>query len=273
MELSGNYFTYDGTSSEQYGLYFCNYETSIQDLLVSDADQKVVNSKRYLKNYFVEDEFDDEGFQFEIDILGDELLSDDDQRIISRWLFHKPTYKKLYIDTDEECDDKWYVNENGNDVRLYMNVRFINPVRVYAGGVIGWHCVVVCDSSIPIWQEVSVAEFDTESTQNLTIDVNTDLTTGYVYPKVYITPSDTTVRIINRTDSASRYTTFVGVTVGQEFLLDGEINSVTDAGGNNNHYYELFQSRNFPRLLSGSNTIGLTGIQHIRFEWQNQHFA
>lgn len=99
MQLSGLEFSYNGQSSGLYGLYFANMDTEPQIRLVGKIDSSFVGNSRQNRRYFVGNTYDKAMAEFDIEIISDEVLTNTQQREISKWLFYQQDFRKLYIDT------------------------------------------------------------------------------------------------------------------------------------------------------------------------------
>ena len=99
MQLSGLGFSYDGTSSGLYNLYFANMDTEPQIRLVGNIEGSYVGNNRQNRRYFVGNTYDKAMAEFDIEVMSDEPLTNKEQREISKWLFYANGFKKLYIDT------------------------------------------------------------------------------------------------------------------------------------------------------------------------------
>lgn len=276
MELSGSYFIYSGVSSRQYGLIFANVETDRMVSLAGDIRPTVMFNKLDNRNYLSAYDHSEAALQFDV-----EVVTDDDScvdvfkaRDIERWLFHQTGFQKLYV--DPTCDTHGETLElvDGTEKRLYLNCVFTNPQRIEGnGGVVGYRFTVECDSSMA-WQDAVVYEFDLSSIATgdpiITVPVDTDLN-DYVYPKVTIQmgSSGGDITIVNQADDEARLTSFVNLTGGITFTMNG--NGVNYISGDN---YLKFSDRNFIRLLDGDNKISITGdVKTISFEFQNRRYA
>lgn len=275
MELSGNYFDYSGVSSRQYGLIFANVETDRTVSLAGDIRPTVMFNKLDNRNYFSAYDHSEATLQFDV-----EVVTDDDScidvfraRDIERWLFHQTDYRRLYV--DHACDVFGETLElvDGEEKRLYLNCLFTNPRKIEGnGGVIGYRFTVECDSSMA-WQDEMVYEYtlenDLSGSSMITVKVDSDLN-DYVYPKVTIEmgTSGGDITIVNHADDDARLTSFVGLTPGITFTMNGNgVNYISDDN------YLNFSDRNFIRLLDGENNITITGdVSSISFEFQNRRY-
>lgn len=99
MQLSGLEFSYNGQSSGLYGLYFANMDTEPQPRLVGKIEGNYVGNNRQTRRYFVGNTYDKAMMEFDIEIISDNVLTNSQQREISKWLFYSDDFQKLFIDT------------------------------------------------------------------------------------------------------------------------------------------------------------------------------
>lgn len=142
MELSGNYFTYNGISSMEYGMIFANANTSRNLALTGEIASVTVFNKRDKRNYLIGESYEESALVFEAEVITDDdhALDSTARREVEKWLFHQADYRKLYIDTG--CDTKHsifpefhFLNEYGDDytwdhgeIGLFFNLR--NPIVI-----------------------------------------------------------------------------------------------------------------------------------------------
>lgn len=275
MNLAGCHFTYADTSSRLYSLWFAHCDTSENTSINGTTKGVTVFSSRGNRNYFVDDSYNGSAISFEVEILTDDerTLSVREVRDIERWLFNRRNYYKLYVDIADDCDGETYQIINGTEKRFYFNCRFVNPSKIIGnGGIVGFRATMECDSYV-LWQDPISKVFDinhTNDTQSslISLDIDTDVN-EYVYPKITVTMAGAggDIYITNNTDDTTRLTSFKSLTGGIEFMINGNLNYVS---GDN---YIKFFDRNFPRLMPGTNSLGIVGaVESIRFEWENRKY-
>lgn len=270
-DIYGSHFEYGGISSRRYGLLFANMDTG-RNLQVSGTINGVtVNSRRLKKRYLIDDDYADFPISFEVEFFtmdghGFEMH---ERREIEKWLFNKHEYRKLYIDLADDPHSEFCEIIDGEQKRLYLNCRFVNPVRIEQGGItIGYRAMIEADSGM-WWQDAVTKSFTldpSDATRSVTVCVDTDFD-EYTYPKVTIQmgSSGGDVTIINTTDSETRLTKFIGLSSSASVILKGDINYVS---GQN---YSKFYKMNFPRLLDGDNVFTILGsVASIEFEFCNR---
>lgn len=272
MELFGH-FKYGSKESREFGLVFANIETDREHRLAGNIETSSVFSKRGIRNHFARDEYSDSPMSFDVEIVsdGDIGLEHSVQRTVEKWLFYSKSYQKLYIDLEDDPYAENYELVDGEPKRLYLNCRFTHPEVIEgSGGIYGYKATLEMDSPLA-WQDAITKAFDIEDATNgelITVNVDSDLN-DYIYPKVTIQTGNTggNITIFNNADSATRLTSFTGLSANTQVVMTGEIGYIS---GQN---YGKFSNKNFIRLLDGSNPITLIGdIASIQFEWQNRRY-
>lgn len=232
-------------------------------------------NKKHAQRYLIADDLSASPLNFEVEILTDNQVCVDNlrRREIERWLFNKGRYEKFYIDmADDMYGDTFEYCEN-QIKRLYLNCRFINPVKLeYNGGIVGYRATLEADSNM-WWQDTTVQTFllnhtSVSNSSMVTVSLNTDAR-DFTYPKVTLQMGGTGGDIIisNYTDASTRPTRFSGLSSNTIVILNGNNNYIS---GQN---YEKFYKQNFPRLLDGDNRIYIEGnISSIKFEFNNRRY-
>ena len=121
------------------------------------------------------------------------------------------------------------------------------------------------------WQDAiektfTVNNASASDTSIISIDVDSDID-DYIYPKVTFTlgSGGGNVIFINNTDDSTRFTKFVGLSANSTITMKGELNYISG------QYYEKFSTRNFIRLLDGTNNITVQGnVKTVKVEFQNR---
>lgn len=283
MELSGNYFTYNGISSREYGMIFANANTSRNLALTGEIASVTVFNKRDKRNYLIGESYEESALVFEAEVITDDdhALDSTARREMEKWLFHQADYRKLYIDTT--CNSSDGLDDTSEtQAKLYLNCRFVNPEKLESvAGVVGYKFTIECDSAMAwqdtspyIWMFGALGDPDNRGAEGVinttvTVNVDTDIR-DFVYPKVTITTGDAggDIMISNLTDDPTRVTAFTGLTPNITFTMNG--NGINYISGDN---YLKFSNRNFIRLLDGENTLSLYGdISGLTIEFQNQRY-
>lgn len=277
IDLYGSHFEYydtDGTlrSSRTDGLIFANVETSRFNSLSGTVSSVTVFNKSNKKKYLVDTDYSDYPVNIDIEIVTDDdrCLSVQERRSIERWLFNRHSYRKLYLDVDDGCEENRTEIIDGVTKRLYLNCRFINPTKLeYNGGVVGYQATLETDSGM-WWQDaVEQTVYPSPGTSRvdfLDITVDTDID-DYTYPLLTIRTGSEggIITIVNTSDSNSRIMRLVNAQPNTNIVLDGELNYIS------NHPYSSFYKQNFPRLVNGTNTIAVTGdVVSLSYSFNNR---
>ena len=273
-DIYGVHFDYADRSSYEFGLIFVNVTSERFTNLSGSLSGTTIFNKSNKKRYLVDDNYTDTPVSYDVDIITDDqhYLSLQECRRIEKWLFNKHNYRKLYLDSLDDCEG--YMSEviDGKEKRLYLNCRFINPSRIEGdAGVVGYHVTLEADSGY-WWQDALSKSFDIANSGSsyTTISVKTDTDIDdYIYPTVTITMNTTggDAIIINSTDNQERLTKFESIPANTVLTIRGDINYVSGS------YYQNFVNRNFPRLLDGKNTILVGGaVKTIKYEFNNRRF-
>ena len=268
MNILGCHFTYAGTDSSTYSLIFANVETNRDERIAGNVTGEYVYRKSDKTFRLLGDTHRDSQMVFDVDIITEDgsVLSQEDRRAVEKWLFNKQTFRKLYINQEDDPLEETYETSGNNTLSLYMACRFINPEKIDIGcGVIGYKVTVECDSGF-LWQDESSVTLSGSGTFTVTLD--TDIN-DYTYPQVTITTSSgcTSFSIYNSTDDSNRKTTFSGLSGGDSITMNGSIGYV------DSNHYSNFDGLNFLRLLDGSNTIVVSsGVSSVTIKWNNRRF-
>ena len=275
MNFACCHFTYAGTSSRTYGLVFAHCDTSESVMINGGIESASIFNSRNNRKYLVGDSYVDSPITIEVEIFTEDCvaLSTQEIKTIESWLFNRKNFYKLYINPDDDVNGETYEVVNGVMSQYYLNCRFINPEKILGnGGVAGFKATMECDSHL-MWQDAISQTFNIGNTAAsdsdvISLVVNSDMN-EYVYPTVSITMAAAggDIYITNNTDSATRITSFKSLTGEIVFTINSEINYIS---GNN---YMKFYDKNFPRLLPGTNAIGIVGaISSITFTWENRKY-
>lgn len=274
-EIYGAHFEYSGTSSRRYGLMIANVETERFNQISGTIQGITLFNKSSRRRYLIDDDYSDSPITIEVEILTDHQKTIDpcERRAIEKWLFNQTKYQKFYIDIGDDNTGESFEYKNGEYKRLYLNCRFVNPVRLeYNGGIVGYKTTLEADSGL-WWQDKTTLTFTPNheaANSNSMIDVAVDTDSKYfTYPKVTITTGSVGGDVIlsNYSDDSTRTTRFNSLSANTSVILNGETNYIS---GQN---FEKFYKQNFPRLLDGTNHIYITGnVKTIKFEFCNRRF-
>ena len=294
MYLSGNEFIYDGVNSTKYDLRFMEIDTEHFNKLAGTLTHQntfLQNAKRRVINGVV---YADSALEFEAEIISEKPISIRDKREIENWLFYQTSYKKLYVNPatyDEgEVVDYPYMrvapgDENFSRFRVYPYVGcvFTDPVEIeYSSGTHGWKCKVVCDAPFASLDAVKISVSSAymqhygTGLNSFEFDVDTDIK-DYTYPLIKFTiPDGAEGRIewVNKSDDENRRFIVEGLESPISLYCNSEINRLADSTfANSTSYYSYITSREFPRLVPGTNTIIVSdNISNVEIQWQNRRW-
>lgn len=273
MNIYGCHFTYAGVDSNTYSLMIANVNTSIDNRLAGNVTGEYIYRKSDKTFRLLGDSHRESQMVFDVDIITDDgsVLSNADRRAVEKWLFNKQTFRKLYIDENDDPLEESFETVGGVKKSLYMACRFINPIKIDTGcGVVGYSATIECDSGF-LWQDETTYTFtagQSATSGSFTVTVDTDLN-DYTYPQVTIVTKSgcNSFTIYNNTDDSYRTTTFSGLSGSDSITMNGSIGYV------DSNHYSNFDGLNFIRLLDGTNTFIYTGaISSITFKWNNRRF-
>ena len=273
-DIYGAHFDYAGRSSIEFGLIFVNVNTERFTNLSGSISGVTIFNKSIKQRYLVDDDYSESPVSYEVEIITDDqrYLSLQECRRVEKWLFNRHNYRKLYLDSFDDCDGATTEVIDSKEKRLYLRCRFINPSRIEGdGGVVGYRATLEADSGY-WWQDALSKTFNIAnsgsnySTINVRVDSDID---DYIYPKVTVTMNSVggDIILINGTDDVLRVTKFESIPANTTLIIRSDVNYVS---GN---YYQSFVNRNFPRLLDGNNAILVGGaVKTIKYEFSNRRY-
>lgn len=273
-DIYGSHFEFGGISSRKYGLIIVAAESARNISVSGEVGVSTIFNKRTQSRSVIHNDYSNFPVSFDVDIItrNERGIMLVDRRAIEKWLFNRHDYQRLYIDQFDDPFAETCELIDGEQKRLYLNCRFVNPSRLeYNGGIVGYKVTLEADSGM-WWQDaiqksLAPKNFFATSLSSHTVVVDTDLD-DYIYPNVSIVTGAVggEIAIINATDDITRETRFMEMPPNTTIILDGARNYV-----NNPQYYGKMLRRNFPRLLDGENTINVYGnIVGLTFEFNNR---
>ena len=165
-------FTYDGTSSTQYGIKIATLDSSVveETAYVSPAISMIKPTLG--KRFMYLDSIYDEQPTFEFSIIAEQPISDRTQRDILRWLDNRRGFRELKIQQPEIMQ---YV---------YHCVFNVTSIIYHAGSCIGFNLKATFDSQYH-YKESPVKVLNGDgSTAKIEIFNDTDIIDDYVYPTI-----------------------------------------------------------------------------------------
>ncbi len=273
MNLYGCHFTFGGVDSNTYSLIIANVTTNRDDRSAGDISGQYLYRKSDKTFKLLGDDYSGSQMAFDVDIITDDerTLSSADRRAVEKWLFNKQTFRKLYIDENDDPLEESFEMIDGAKKSFYLLCRFINPEKIDNGcGVVGYKATLECDSGL-MWQDEITYTFNAGSSAtsgSFTVNLDTDIN-DYTYPIVTITTRSgcQTFSIRNTSDDSDRATTFSGLGGADSITMNGNIGYVDQT------HYRYFSGLNFIRLLNGENVFNYTGaIASVTLKWNNRRF-
>lgn len=299
-DIYGTHFEFGGVSSRKYGLVIVAAESNRYTKVSGEVGVSTIFNKRNKQRSIIHNDYSNFPVSFDVDIITDNergiMLYD--RRIIEKWLFNRRDYQKFYIDMRDDPFAETYELVNGEQKRLYLNCRFVNPLRLeYNGGIVGYKVTLEADSGM-WWQDevqtiITPKNLSVDASSNHIITVDSDID-DYIYPRITFTTGRVggSVSITNMTDDPTRVTQFINIPTEATIVMDGSRNYIngrtrivfeavpngssyqivqSQTSGLNSNYYEKFVRRNFIRLLDGENTLNVTGnIIRLTVEFNNR---
>lgn len=250
MDITGNYFTYDGKSSSDYGDFvIASINTNNSKAEFEENATYTTTSLPYSKEFSIVNIEHKKPLSFNFEILRKQSFSFSEQREIIRWLFDRENYKKLYFETDADLDG------------IYYNCILTAEKKIEIGGELyGWQVTCNCDS--PWAKEDKTITYTTPTTFTLTNDSDY---VGYTIPNMKITMGNSggTITVKNITDSKTMQ--FNNLMALEQITIDkfGQITTTTQ-----NNRYSVFNKK-YIQLISGNNQFTCTGnIASIQFNYE-----
>lgn len=264
--ISGNSFTYNGISSDKYGLKFLQMDTEPNKEIGGVLEYTTFKNNKSPKQTIQEVTYNDV-FEYEVEMISerklDKVYKDKDDKdvkdidFIYKWLLNQPNYKKLFV----ENNDGYYYN------CVFTNASYIEANGAEGWGIYGIKATMKCDSTF-MWKDVTFTYSKSELQEVVSHDNITDVR-EYTYPTLTIKVGETGGNIIvqNVSDN-NRLTEFTGVLADDTLTLSYFPAFVKSELNNNPQLvYESFNKKFF-RLLQGENKIGIVGdIASITLEY------
>lgn len=149
------HFIYDNVRSRDYGLIIANIETERFRPICGVKKGAFLFNRKQKANELMGDNYEDTPLSIDIEIItcSSRPLDLESVREIERWLFTNATFKRMYIEVEDDPYGETYELIDGVQKRLYFNCRFLNPQKIESrNGVIGFKCTMETDSMM-LWQD------------------------------------------------------------------------------------------------------------------------
>ncbi len=244
--ISGNSFTYNGISSDQYGLKFLQMDTEANKEIGGVLEYTTFKNNKSPKQIVQEVTYNDV-FEYEVEMISEHRLNGDID-VIYKWLLNQPNYEKLFV----ENNDGYYYN------CIFTNASYIEANGAEGWGIYGIKATMKCDSTF-MWKDMEVSYDNAELKDVVSHNNITDIR-EYTYPTLIIRVGEAGGDIIvqNISDN-NRLTQFTGTSAGDTLTLSYFPAFVKSECNNNPQLvYESFNKKFF-RLLQGINKIGIVG--------------
>ena len=245
-------FIYDDTPSQKYDLQIITFEDGGVVSGVGSSNTNIITKSvmRKSKVYYLGRK-QEPVLEFPLTFGRKESISGMERDAISKWLFGRAEYKKLYI-LQDDLDG------------AYFNCFLTNPTPLYIGNLnYAFQCTVSCDSPFAYSPEktISGTYSDFTNLQYTETVYNASSEEDYIYPNINFVmgSSGSTISIKNVTDDNR---TFTFGSDGYPLLQDEEIDVNNDL--------QIIESstglrrmshfnNNWFRLLPGPNQIVVSG--------------
>jgi hypothetical protein len=245
-------FVYDDVASQQYDLMIITFDDGSPFNGVGSTSVNVINQRvlRKSKPYYL-GRTQEPVLEFPITFGRKDIVTGLERDTISKWLFGRSTYKKLYIIQDDLSS-------------AYYNCFFNNPSPVYIGGLnYAFECTVICDSPFaysPL-NKTSGSHTDFTGLNYSTTIYNNSSEDEYLYPSVSfkMSTSGSTISITNQTDDNREFVMGLSgspLSVEEEITVDNDLQIITTSTGLKR--VPTF-NKNWLRLLPGANDITISG--------------
>lgn len=256
MSILDKSITYNDFNCDNYGLRFYLLDTTENKEVGGKLEYTNFKTNSDVRNYIQSVQYTD-GFNYPIELLGENLLSDSVYREILNNLANQSDYCKLTFNNDLEY------------AGMYLNCYFTDVERFESGGKDGYgkyglKANMICDSQF-MWENEKTYTY-TNFASNLVLKNISDVR-DYTYPKVIITAgnSASTIQITNITDD-NRVTSMSAVA---NEIITIDYNPITITSNLNNDKFTSFNKKCL-RLVQGNNTLGVTGnISKLEIIYQN----
>ena len=240
INVAASFFAYDGIASSTFGLQIASF-TGLTPESVEETEAftptlttlKVPTLPRF---YHGGVEYDSAP-QYQFTVVSQAELTPADRSSILSWLIGRNAFKPLVFNGFGIEDITYYGVFTG------VSTVFVN------GRCHGFNLTVTFDS--PYARKESTVVTTTSGTHTITINNNSDIVDGYVYPAVDFTGSE--ISIVNVTDDANRAFVFSGLEATEQMHVDCETKIITS--NLSGEKLSKFTSKNWLRLRKGENTL------------------
>lgn len=271
MNFAPYTFTYDDFQSEDYGIRFAYFDTSEHTVLGGGYTYTNFYSKTGHRNIPISALQTEENIvSFEIEMMAENGLSEEDESVVYDKLFNNLSFKKLIVDNQQIVETQ----DSETQPIYYMNCLFADPERINAimdGKVttVGYRCNLILDSAW-MWSDKTVEIQDIVDPGSYTIEVETQIK-DYTYPTITIAVGSTggTVSIVNNSDDD--YTTsFESLSPATEIVMTPDYCKIDYTGTGS--IWAKFYDKHFFRLIPGDNSVTISGdVESLKIEYKEAH--
>ena len=219
--FNASYFTYDGVFSGEYGLRIADFDADTINTTDVFSKEVITTKPARLDRFFYSGSRLTNPQRYSFTILSERQISDDARREILSWLLSRSEYKKLVVH-QPDLEGYWY-----NCVFPDINI-------VYARGrCVGFTVTALFDSMYGYGEPKTFTVSGTGGTRTLSLNNESDVLDGYVYPKVSFRASSPSsgfdIQLINNTDDSSRVFGFSGLSPNESVSVDNELKIITSS--------------------------------------------
>lgn len=255
---NGDYFTYNGVSSEIYGLVIASIDTEINQEFGGSFEIRTYQNIKQPRNVIQNINYN-KVFEYEIEFISLEHKLDDNINQITNWLLNRNTYGKFALSS-------W---ENG----VYINCIFTESekIKMYGEegyGIYGIKAKLMADSVFR-WTTATATYTNDQLVDTITLNNKTDVR-GYTYPKLVIKTglNGGDITIQNISDN-NRLVTISDTLANDTITITSFPRTITSYLNDNKILVYQSFNKKFPRLLQGDNRIGIVGdIASLTFEYE-----
>lgn len=239
--FNATYFRYDGRWSGEFGLQIVDFDENnvVESEVVSltPSLQKTAGSPRF----FLSSNDLDDSPSCEFSVVSEIEIPAEMRGEILSWLIGRRTFRKLQF----ECGDN-------DDFAFYCI--FTNASTIWISGRChGFRLTAKFDSQ---FARGTPTEVVISAGRNISAQITNKTLIGdqYTYPTVKFTGSS--LDIVNKTDDSTRHFRLAGIPSGETIIVDNETRTIK--GNNSGAKLGYFTSKNWLRLLGGSNELLVT---------------
>jgi len=246
-EFNALTFTYDGISSDKFGLFLCELDNNDINQINETYTVNTLISPLTKEHIFMGYQTID-ALTFEIIIASDKIIDAYTRSKINQWLIGRNGFKEFRINAPDYAD-------------TFFRCIFTKQETIYIGGYnYALKLTAVCDSPYQYGSSV-ITDYIANENRNIIINNKSDID-GYIYPNITFTMSETggNISIINISDN-SREFKFTGLSGNESITVDNEKKIITSSLG----VYRLGAfNKKWLRFVSGINTLNITGEAEIQ---------